>query len=127
MTPTALDRIVRSSLAAILQGDGDLPSRMDQVATRLEVLSLPDRKRVTKVLKIRLSRAIRQKTATVVSATTLPAEAMAKIRQTTDAKGMVLAAEVIDPELLAGYTILLGDDRTDHSLRGRLEKLRSIR
>ena len=123
MTPITVDRIVRSSLQAILQGEGSLDERIDTVMKKLEALPASDRKRVARALKPKLSRALRQKTATLKTSAPLSPTLKESVQKFSTSRGMLFTQEQTDEKLLAGFTLQLGDDRLNLTLLNRLESL----
>lgn len=123
MTPTTLERIVRSSLQAILQGGGALDERMDAVVGSLSQLPASDRHRVVRLLKPKLERALRQKSAVLKSAGALSAAVKERVQKFSQERDMLFTEEQTDEKLLAGFTLQLGDDRLNLSLINRLQSL----
>ena len=124
MTPIAKERLVRSTLRALMTGPGDISTRMDSVLALLQTLPISDRRAVAKALKPRLARAFRQKQTLVHTATHLDAPTRQKLQEISSGAGMLFFEEAPNPSLLAGFTVQLGDDRRDYSLRSRLERLK---
>lgn len=122
MTPIAIERIVRLSLQAILQGSGSWDERLDAVVAKLNTLPPTDRKPVARVLQPKLARALRQKSAQLNLASSVGANLKSQLDAFTKNAGMLSTAEATDAKLLAGFTVQTGDDRLDLSLRGRLQK-----
>lgn len=123
MTPITRERIVRASLRAIVEGEGVIDSRLESVAGLLENLRVADRRQIVKILKIRLLRALRQKTTTLRSATPLTPSILAQLKKISQERGMLIVEELLNPALLAGFSLQMGDDRTDYSLKGRVKQL----
>jgi len=122
MTPIAIERIVRLSLQAILQGSGTIDTRLDEVIGKLSTLPPTDRKRVVRVLRPKLARALRQKSATLELTSGVNANIKTQLDTFATNAGMVTTQEHMNEKLLAGFTLQTGDDRLDLSLRGRLQK-----
>lgn len=123
MTPTTLERLVRSSLQAILQGTGTLEERLTAVTEKLSALPASDRARIAKHLRPKLARALRQKSAVLKSAGTLSAAVKERVQKFSQERGMLFTEEKTDEKLLAGFTLQLGDDRLNLSLINRLQSL----
>ena len=125
MTPIAVERIVRTSLAAILTGDGaGLAGRLDAVLEKLGTLPPADRRRVARALKPRLTRALNRRRSLLKSAAPMDEQMKAQVTKFADDKGMFFNEEALDEKLLAGFTLQLGDDRLDLSLRSRLQQFK---
>jgi F0F1-type ATP synthase delta subunit len=123
MTPINRERIIRASLRAIVEGEGTIDARMETVAGLLEKLSATDRRLIVKTLKMKLARALRQKTATLRMAGAIDAGTQARLKKLSEERGMLFIEELEMPQLLAGFSLQMGDDRTDYSLKGRVEQL----
>jgi len=123
MTPINRERIIRAGLRAIVEGEGTIDARMEAVSALLEKLSATDRRLIVKTLKPKLSRALRQKTATLRMAGAIDEQTKLRLRKLAEERGMVSLEEIEIPALLAGFSLQLGDNRTDYSLKGRVEQL----
>lgn len=122
MTPVTTERIVRSSLAAILHGPGEIESRLEAVLAQLGQLTPNEKKRILQRLQPRLMRALRQRTATVSYAGNLDQEIIAKIETFAKDNGILFHQKIENKGLLAGFTLQMGDDRQDYSLVARLRQ-----
>jgi len=123
MTPITVERVIRLSLKTILEGQGELESRLEAVSRLLQRLPVVARSRIVGILKARLKRALRSKTATLRSAA-LPTDSLKEtLKSQADRNGMLLFEEITDRTLLAGFSFQQGDDRLDCSLRNNIRKL----
>jgi|GEM_PF-2183868 hypothetical protein len=123
MTPIAAERIVRSSLRAVLDGPGTIETRLASVIERLQSLPAAARRRITAPLKMRLKRVLRRKTAVVKAASPVSDSIRRELKRRVDADGMAFFEERQDRTLLAGFSFQEGDDRIDYSLRNKVRSL----
>ena len=126
MTPITRDQIVRASLQAILQGSGSLETRIDGIIEKLLSLPNSERRAIAKALKGKLSRALRGKSAQITSAEHLSTELYEKLDRLARESGAQLVEASLDPQLIAGYQLQIGDDRTDHSLQAKLQPFKNL-
>jgi hypothetical protein len=122
MTPTTRSRLIRSCLQVLLQGEGAIEDRLEAIAGALSKLPLSQRTPLLKELRPRLVRAIHSRSAQIRSATPLPDELIAKLKALAHQRGALTVSTHHHPELLAGYCLQIGDDRTDYSLKARLQQ-----
>jgi len=95
---------------------------MEEVVGQLQVLPASDQKKIYKLLRPKLMRALRQRTMTVEHVDPLSSEMLSRLEKLMQQGNALTRQETIKPALLAGYTVQMGDDRYDFSLSGRLQQ-----
>jgi hypothetical protein len=123
MTPAARQKWVRQALQIVLEGSAELSDGVEALGRAIGALpSATDRKAITVLVRRGLRNRLRDRTATIRIGASLPEKINQDLEKFARAKGARIVERVENDELLAGFQIQIGDDRSDRTLLKNLTK-----